>query len=318
MISVVIPCFNEAAGIGELLKRLSAVCAAFADHEIVLVDDGSTDRTWAEIVSAAFCNRNVIGIKLSRNHGHQLALSAGLTIARGDRVLILDADLQDPPELLPEMMELMDAGADIVFGRRIGRSGETAAKKITAYLFYRLLSAMTEVPIPTDTGDFRLISRRALDVLLSMPERHRFIRGMVSWVGFTQKPIEYKRDARFVGETKYPLRKMISFAVDAITGFSTRPLRMATHLGVVVGVVSMALLGTAVYQWLMGHTVQGWTSSIGATLLLGSINLFVLGIIGEYLGRLYVESKRRPLFIIEEVVRSEESVNVADRTEAVS
>jgi hypothetical protein len=167
-------------------------------------------------------------------------------------------------------------------------------KKSMAFIFYRLLFALTDIPIPTDTGDFRLMSRRSLNVLLSMPEQHRFIRGMVSWVGFSQKPVDYERQPRLIGETKYPPSKMIRFALDAITGFSTRPLRFASHIGALVGFLAILLLGNAVIDWMLGYTIQGWTSSIGATLLLGSINLFMLGIIGEYLGRLYIEAKRRP------------------------
>jgi polyisoprenyl-phosphate glycosyltransferase len=306
LISVVSPCYNEAAVLPELVRRLSQACetATAGDFEIILVDDGSTDGTWGKIRNIAEVDNHVVAVKLSRNHGHQLALSAGLALARGDRVLIIDADLQDPPELLSQMMEAMDQGADVVYGRRIARHGETRMKKSTAFIFYRLLFALTDIPIPTDTGDFRLMSRRSLNVLLSMPEQHRFIRGMVSWVGFSQKPVNYERQPRLIGETKYPPSKMIRFALDAITGFSTRPLRFASHIGALVGFLAILLLGNAVVDWMLGYTIQGWTSSIGATLLLGSINLFMLGIIGEYLGRLYIEAKRRPLFIIEDVVRS--------------
>ena len=306
VLSVVVPCFNEQDVISEIADRLCRVCGGvdIDDYEIVFVDDGSTDETWKEISTCASLNSKLVAVKLSRNHGHQLALSAGLSIARGQRILIIDADLQDPPELLPEMMELMDSGADVVYGRRTVRHGENAFKRLSAHVFYRLMDAMTEVPIPRDTGDFRLISRRALNVLLSMPEQHRFIRGMVSWVGFVQKPLEYERQPRFAGETKYPMAKMIRFAIDGITGFSIQPLRFATHIGALVGLIALIILGKSFSDWLRGDTLQGWTSTIGATLLLGSINLFILGIIGEYLGRLYIESKRRPLFIIEDVVRS--------------
>lgn len=305
-ISVVVPCFNEEEVICVLVSRLRKVCSRVADdaYEIVLVDDGSRDQTWSKIANCADRDNKIVGVKLSRNHGHQLALSAGLSVARGDRILIIDADLQDPPELLPQMVKMMDLGADVVYGRRTIRHGESALKRLTAHTFYRLMSRMTDVVIPQDTGDFRLISRRALDILLSMPEQHRFIRGMVSWVGFTQKPIDYERQPRLAGETKYPLGKMIRFAVDAITGFSIQPLRFATHIGLIVGLLALFVLGKSLVDWIQGNTVQGWTSIIGAILLLGSINLFILGIIGEYLGRLYIEAKRRPLFIIESIARS--------------
>ena len=306
LLSVVVPCFNEQDVISEIVDRLCLVCDSvdIDDYEIVFIDDGSTDQTWKLISACASKHPRIVAVKLSRNHGHQLALSAGLSIARGQCVLIIDADLQDPPELLPEMMKMMEDGADVVYGRRTARHGENAIKRMTAHVFYRLMLAMTDVPIPRDTGDFRLISRRALNVLLSMPEQHRFIRGMVSWVGFVQRPIEYERQPRFAGETKYPMAKMIRFAIDGITGFSIQPLRFATHIGALVGLIALCFLGKSFVDWLQGHTMQGWTSTIGATLLLGSINLFILGIIGEYLGRLYIESKRRPLFIIEDVVRT--------------
>jgi glycosyltransferase involved in cell wall biosynthesis len=312
-LSVVVPCYNEQDGIGELVSRVQAAClgAGVGDHEIVLVDDGSSDRTWAAIARHASEDPRVVGVKLSRNHGHQLALSAGLTFARGERILILDADLQDPPELLGAMMAEMDRGSDVVYGRRRVRHGETTTKKLTAFVFYRLLRALTDVPIPADTGDFRLMTRRALNVLLAMPEQHRFIRGMVSWVGFRQSPVDYDRQPRFVGETKYPLRKMIKFAIDAITGFSTKPLRLATILGLLVGVLGLVLTGYALLAWALDDVVPGWTSTIVPMLLLGSMNLFVLGIIGEYLGRLYMESKARPLFIVEDVARAQ----TADRVE---
>ena len=201
------PCFNEETGLSELYPRLSRACreAVGDDYEIVLVDDGSTDRTWPLIRELAEQDGHVVGVTLSRNHGHQLALTAGLSVCRGDRVLILDADLQDPPELVSEMMALIEReGADVVYGQRLSRDGESWHKKATASLFYRLLGRMTDLSIPVDTGDFRLMTRRALSVLQSMPEQHRFIRGMVSWIGFHQVPFHYNRAQRFAGETKYP------------------------------------------------------------------------------------------------------------------
>lgn len=304
-LSAVVPCYNEAETISELYRRLAAACsfAVGDNYEVVLVDDGSRDETWNCINDLCQTDGHVIGVALSRNHGHQLALSAGLTVCRGERILIIDADLQDPPELLPEMMRLMDAGADVVFGQRVRREGETHFKRGSAALFYRLLRRLVDIDIPLDAGDFRLMSRRSLDVLVSMPEQHRFVRGMVSWIGFKQVPLRYERQARFAGETKYPIRKMVRFALDAITSFSVRPLRAASYLGLLFGVFGLALLVSTLVAWLAGETVQGWTSVMCVVLLLGSAQLFVTGVFGEYLGRLYLETKRRPLFVIDKVVR---------------
>ena len=280
-LSAVVPCFNEETGLAELHTRLSSACRSVVadDYEIVLVDDGSTDRTWSIIRELAERDEHVVGVELSRNHGHQLALTAGLNVCCGDRVLIIDADLQDPPELVGDMMAMMDReGADVVYGQRLSRDGETWHKKVTASLFYRLLGKLTDMPIPPDTGDFRLMTRRALLVLQSMPEQHRFIRGMVSWIGFRQVPLRYHRARRFAGETKYPLRKMMRLAVDAITGFSTRPLRISLHLAALLGIVSGALLLYTFVSWLYLDVVAGWTSLMAVVLLLGSAQMFLLGI----------------------------------------
>lgn len=303
-LSVVVPCFNEQESLSELYRRLAAACRSCVDNafEVVLVDDGSTDGTWPGVCALTSKEPNVIGVKLSRNHGHQLALSAGLTVARGELILIIDADLQDPPELLPRMIQLIDDGADVVYGHRIARLGESAVKRGTAALFYRLLNHLTDVKIPLDTGDFRLVTRRALNVLISMPEQHRFIRGMVSWIGFRQVPIPYERQVRFAGETKYPFSKMLRLAIDAVTSFSTRPLRLASFFGFGFGALGVLGLVYTIVSWYRGLTVPGWTSITSLFLLMGSAQMFVLGIFGEYLGRLYMEAKGRPLFIIETVV----------------
>ncbi len=242
---------------------------------------------------------HLLAINLSRNHGHQLALTAALTFARGERILIIDADLQDPPELLPEMMRLMDEGADVVYGQRRQRHGETPFKTLTAKLFYRLLGHLTDVRIPMDTGDFRLMSRRSLDILNAMPEQSRFVRGMVSWIGLNQVPLLYDREPRFAGQTKYPLFRMMRFALDAITGFSIVPLRVASILGMVMGVTSVTMLSYTLGSWAFGRTVEGWTSLTTIVLTVSSVQLLVLGILGEYVGRLYMQSKGRPLFIID-------------------
>ncbi|HLH13140.1 MAG TPA: glycosyltransferase family 2 protein [Methylovirgula sp.] len=304
-LSIVIPCYNEEAGIPELLRRVAAAVAqaGIVSYEIVLIDDGSTDRTWPLIETATKNSPHVIGVALTKNHGHQLALSAGLATARGARVLVLDADLQDPPELLGPMMAVMDQGADVVYGQRLARKGETALKRLTAHWFYRVLDRVTDVQIPVDTGDFRLMSRRVVDILNTMPESQRFVRGLVSWIGLKQVPFPYQRDERFAGETKYPFRKMLQLAIDAITGFSTQPLRVASYFGVLFGLVGLLCLFYVLFSWLFAKSVRGWTSLITVVLLLGSAQLLVLGMIGEYLGRLYIESKRRPIYLIREVVR---------------
>jgi len=305
-LSVVSPCYNEEGSLGELYKRLTGVCQAEIgnDYEIVLIDDGSSDATRALIRELSCKDAHVVGVFLSRNHGHQLALSAGLQVCRGARILVIDADLQDPPELLGAMMTLMDVEkADVVYGRRSERRGESAFKKATASVFYRLLNKLTDTKIPVDTGDFRLMSRRMLDELNRMPEQHRFIRGMVSWIGFRQVPLDYERQERFSGETKYPFKKMMRFAIDAISGFSIVPLRIATYLGFICSVLGMIFFAYTAYSYFSGIAIQGWTTLMTVVLILGSAQLFVLGVIGEYLGRLYVQSKNRPLFIIEEVVR---------------
>ena len=304
-LSVVVPCFNEGPVLRALVKRLTRACNSSANnYDIILVNDGSTDSTWAILEDMVRSDARIVAVNLSRNHGHQLALSAGLSLARGQRVLIIDADLQDPPELLPDMLRLMEAGADVVYGRRRRREGEGPIKRLTATLFYRLLGALADVPIPRDTGDFRLISRRALDVLLAMPERHRFLRGMVCWIGLRQEPIYYDRHARTAGVTKYPLRKMIRLACDAITSFSVRPLAVASWVGIASGLCSTLILMYSLVSWLGGRVVTGWTSVMATVTLLGAIQLIVLGIMGEYLGRLYEQSKQRPLFVIERVIRS--------------
>lgn len=302
-LSIVVPCFNEEAGLDELHTRVSAVARATvdSDYEIVLVNDGSRDGTWDAICRLADSDPAVVGIDLSRNHGHQAALSAGLSLARGERIFILDADLQDPPELLPRMMALIEDGADVVYGQRLDRDGETRFKRASASLFYRLLAQLVDVEIPLDTGDFRLMTRRALEVLNSMPEQHRFVRGMVAWVGFRQVALPYQRAARHTGETKYSLAKMIRFALDAVTSFSILPLRLASLLGFVFGAMALAMVAYTIGVWAAGGTVTGWPSLMIAILVLGSAQLIVLGIMGEYLGRMFVETKQRPLFVISQI-----------------
>jgi dolichol-phosphate mannosyltransferase len=303
-LSIVVPCYNEEACLAELHGRLTAAArsAAGEDYEIVLVNDGSRDRSWEMMRALSAQDPRLVAINLSRNHGHQLALTAGLDLCSGGRILIIDADLQDPPELLRDMLAEMDRQrADVVYAVRRARAGETAFKRGTAKLFYRLLSRLAEIEIPRDTGDFRLMSRRALDALLSLPEQARFIRGMVAWVGFRQVPIAYDRAERHAGQSKYPLSKMVRFALDAVTGFSTAPLRMASHIGLWLVAASALLVAYIAVGFLSGSAIQGWTSLMLVVVVLGAVQMFVLGMIGEYLGRLYMESKHRPLYIVAEI-----------------
>lgn len=312
-LSIVAPCHNEEEGLREFCRRAVATARGIAGDafEVVLVDDGSTDGTWDVIASLAREVPQVLGVRLMRNHGHQLAATAGLAASRGERVLLIDADLQDPPELLLMMMPIMDRGADVVYGQRVRREGESWFKLASASLFYRLLSRLASVAIPRDVGDFRLMRRRVVDILLSMPERDRFIRGMVSWIGGRQVALPYERDARFAGTTKYPLRKMVNFAIDAITSFSTVPLRVSTWLGMVTAACAMLLLAYTLLRWLEGETIVGWSSIMAAITAFSAIQLICIGIIGEYIGRLVQENKKRPMFMIESLVTGARSVEVA-------
>lgn len=302
-LSVVSPCYNEQECLPEFHRRVTDACrmAVGTGYEIVLVDDGSVDGTSKVIQALSQDDPHVIGVHLMRNHGHQLAATAGLSVARGQRILLIDADLQDPPELLGRMTELMDRGADVVYGKRAQREGETWFKRASAATFYRLLSRVSNVPIPRDTGDFRLMKRRVVDVLLAMPERERFIRGMVSWIGGRQTPIVFTRDVRRAGKTKYTLAKMLRFATDAVTSFSIAPLRFAVWLGLAVAGAATVLLAYTIWRWASGEVVVGWSSIMAALALFSGVQLLVLGIIGEYLGRLVQESKGRPLFLIDSI-----------------
>ena len=304
-LSIVIPVYNEEAGLDALIQRVTAAAhAQFGErYEFILVNDGSKDGSWSAICQHADHDPRIVAINLSRNHGHQLALTAGLNHVRGDIIFVLDADLQDPPELLGPMLEQLRQGYDVVYGQRTKRHGETAFKRGTAALFYRTLASMVDTHIPRDTGDFRLMTRRVVDQLNAMPERYRFIRGLVSYIGFNQIAFPYERDARYAGETNYPLRKMLALAVDAVTSFSVIPLRFASHLGMLFGLAGLVSLVGILWVWLAGGTVQGWASLAALTLIMGSVQLLVLGVFGEYLGRMYMEGKSRPLFIISEVRR---------------
>jgi dolichol-phosphate mannosyltransferase len=303
-LSIVVPCYNEEGCLSALYERLTAAARASAgdDYEIVLVNDGSRDRSWSMMRQIATEDEHVVAINLSRNHGHQLALTAGLDLCRGEKILIIDADLQDPPELLPAMLQAMrESEADVVYGVRKSRRGDTAFKKATAHGFYRILSRATDVDIPLDTGDFRLMSRRALDAFLAMPEQARFIRGMVAWIGFKQVPFAYDREERFAGETKYPLKKMVRFALDALTGFSSAPLKLSSYAGLALSAGSVLLILYIAFAWIAGRSIPGWTSLMLVVVILGAVQMFVLALMGEYIGRLYNEVKQRPLYIVQEV-----------------
>jgi len=303
-LSIVVPCYNEQGCLEMLHARVSAAArsAVGEDYEIVFVNDGSRDGTWPLMQRLAAGDPHLVAINLSRNHGHQLALTAGLDLCAGEQILIIDADLQDPPELLAEMRATMTAEqADVVYAVRRKRQGETLFKKLTAAAFYRVLDRVTDTPIPLDTGDFRLMSRRALDAFLSLPEQARFIRGMVAWIGFRQVPFAYDRAERHAGATNYPLGKMVRLAFDAVTGFSTAPLRFASHASVLLAAASLLLLVYIAWGFFEGSPVPGWTSTMLVVVVLSAIQMFVLGMIGEYLGRLYVESKRRPLYLVADI-----------------
>jgi dolichol-phosphate mannosyltransferase len=302
-LSVVAPCYDEQEVLPEFVRRLGAVLDGLGiSSEIVLVDDGSHDRTWEVMTAAVAKDPRIVAVRLMRNHGHQLALTAGLTLCRGERILIIDSDLQDPPELLADMMKLMDQGADVVYGQRRQRDGDSLFKRATAAAFYRLIGRMTDVEIPLDSGDFRLINRRVLDLLTAMPERHRFIRGMVAWIGGKQVPLPYDRQARAAGASKYPLAKMVRFAADAITAFSVVPLMASMTIGWVMAAIGFAFFVYSIVGWALGATLPGWTSLMAAVGLLGGMQFLMLGIIGAYLGRLYDQSKGRPLFMIRDIV----------------
>lgn len=303
LISVVIPCFNEIEVIAHSHARLSRTFEALRefDAEFICVDDGSTDGTIDVLRRLAREDSRVKFIRLARNFGHQMAVSAGLARASGDAVVIIDADLQDPPEVILEMVELWRNGYKVVYGRRTHRAGETSIKRATAKAFYRVLNLLSDVEIPADVGDFRLMDRQVVDALLKMPERDRFLRGMISWLGFSQTAVPYARHSRPAGKSKYPFVKMTRFALDAILSFSYAPLRLTTWLGFLsiigagIGIVYAILVRLSTDEW-----VRGWASIFTAVLFLGGVQLVTLGIVGEYIGRIYTEVKRRPLYLIEE------------------
>ena len=300
------PCYNEEGGLKAFVERTAAACrsAGAQTFEIVLVNDGSRDGTWNVISEISKTVPEVVGVNLSRNYGHQLAASAGLALAKGERVVLIDADLQDPPELFADMMRLIDEGFDVVYAKRRRRANESAFKLATASAFYRILASLSEVKIPTDTGDFRMMTRRVVDRLNAMPEQDRFIRGMVAWLGGRQTELLYDRDARFAGETSYTLPKMLRLAIAGITSFSTAPLRLATYLAVATAFVGVLLILYTFVRAVTGHTVPGW-ASLGIMISFFSVGqFFCLAIIGAYLGRVFMQVKGRPLYHVDEIVTS--------------
>ena len=314
LISVVVPLYNEDGNVVELIERTTAILERVAakggdGYEIVAVNDGSRDGTLATLRALRETNPRIAIVDLSRNFGHQIAATAGLDAARGDAVILMDGDLQDPPELIERFVEKWREGYDVVYATRKARHGESFFKLLTARVFYRTIRRLTNVSIPVDTGDFRLMSRRVVDALAQTREKHRFLRGLVSWVGYKQIGVEYERDARHSGATKYPVSKMLTFAIDGITSFSEIPLRFATYLGFTVSSFAFVYIIVVLVNKALGANEPGYTSIMVALLFLGGVILISLGIIGEYLGRIYDQVKERPLYFLSSVERDAASAS---------
>ena len=308
LLSVVLPVHDEEETLEELHRRLRAAVAPLGAHELVFVDDGSRDASWNRLLELAARDENVRLVRLSRNFGHQIAITAGVDAARGDAVVLMDADLQDPPELIPDLVRRWHEGYDVVYAVRREREGESRFKLATAAAFYKLLNRLAGTKMPEQAGDFRLLSRRAADALREMPERARYLRGMTSWVGFRQIGVPYRRERRYAGRTKYPFRKMLRFATDAVTSFSSAPVRAVSALGLVVVLFCLVYLVYTLYKALFtDDTVQGWASVIVLVLLVGGMQLLSLGMIGQYVARIFDEVKGRPLYLVDEVVERGET-----------
>ncbi|NCU25145.1 glycosyltransferase [Candidatus Nomurabacteria bacterium] len=303
--SVVVPLYNEEEVISETYRRLRKVMETLdGSYEVVMINDGSRDKTAAMAKEICASDSNFKLLNFSRNFGHQTAITAGMDHASGKAIIVIDADLQDPPEIIPEMIEKWKQGFEVVYGKRVSRKGETWFKKLTAKLFYRTLNKLTDVKIPTDVGDFRLIDRKVKDALLKVPEHNRYVRGLISWLGFRQTEVEFIREARFAGETKYPLRKMIKLAVDGITSFSYKPLKFSIGTGIFLS-VSGLIFALVVVILRLNNIVSmepGWASLMVVCLFFFGFVLIMLGIIGEYIGRIFEEVKGRPLYIVSEKV----------------
>lgn len=311
-ISVIVPMYFEEAVVSECYKRLKEVLTNLNDYnyEIIFVDDGSRDQTLSILEKIAMVDKNIKVISFSRNFGHQAAVQAGLKLSSGDAVIIIDADLQDPPELIPQMVSLWENGNDVIYAKRKSREGETKFKLFSAKMFYNILNDLSDVSIPKDTGDFRLADRKVVDVINSLPEHNKFFRGLFSWVGFKQAPIEYERKERFAGETKYPLNKMIKLAKDGIFSFSTKPLKFVTKLGIISIFISILILIYSllsfIFDW--NNLTAGWTSIMVTVTFFAGVQLLSLGMISEYIGRIYDESKNRPSYIINKKINFEDEL----------
>jgi polyisoprenyl-phosphate glycosyltransferase len=310
LISIVVPLYNEEGNVDELVRRVRAVMSESGDaprYEIVLVNDGSRDATLLRLRDLALSDHTIVVVNLSRNFGHQIAATAGIDTARGDAVVLMDGDLQDPPELIAAFLQRWREGYDVVYAVRRSRKGESPFKLFTARAFYRLVRRLTNVTIPLDTGDFRLMSRRVVDALKLTRERHRFLRGLVSWVGYPQIGVEYDRDERFSGASKYGVTKMLRFAIDGITSFSEIPLRFASYFGFAVSIVAFVVaIIEILIKLFTGYNLPGYTSTIFAILFLGGVQLIAIGTLGEYIGRIYEQVKGRPLYLIADVIRDGE------------
>lgn len=306
LISVVVPMYFEEAVAMECYRRLSSILNSnHYNYEIIFVNDGSTDRTLQILEGITIIDPRVRVISFSRNFGHQVAITAGITKAKGDAVIVIDADLQDPPELIPDMIKRWQQGYDVVYAMRTKRKGESWFKLFTAKYFYVTLKWMTDINIPTETGDFRLMDRKVVEVFVNMPEKSRFVRGMISWIGFKQIPIEYERDERFAGETKYPLKKMLKFAFDGVISFSSKPLKVVGYLGIVSMAVAVIVFAYSLFAKLSGQDiVRGWASIIATVTFIGGVELLSVSVLGEYIARIYEENKGRPMYIIEREINT--------------
>lgn len=309
-ISVVIPMYYEEEVANECYNRTKAVLNGLQNynHEIIFVNDGSKDKTLSILKEIASKDKNVKIISFSRNFGHQVAVTAGLKYVTGDCILIIDSDMQDPPELLVDMLKLWEDGNEVIYAKRKTRKGESKFKLMTAKMFYRILNGLSDVEIPKDTGDFRLVDRKVVDVINSMPEHNKFLRGLFSWVGFEQKPIEYERQERFAGKTKYPLKKMLKLASDGIISFSTKPLKIIGGIGIASIFVSFALLVYAILSYIFkwNDLASGWTSLMVAITFFAGVQLVSIWMISEYIARIYDDTKKRPEYIINEKINIEE------------